>query len=137
MGFNFLLQRIFLTQGWNLGLLHCRQTLYCLSHQASCVVCSPLKLKYTPKEGARHITLPIILLLTIAQIYLKETPQIRRSNWKGDKYQVSALHSPHDSMMNSTEQINQDKTKYQTGPFKFCSLSDVPFTLARTHQFGF
>ena len=28
-----LLQRIFLTQGSNLGLLHCRQILYCLSHQ--------------------------------------------------------------------------------------------------------
>ena len=27
-----LLQRIFLTQGWNPGLLHCRQILYCLSH---------------------------------------------------------------------------------------------------------
>ena len=26
---------IFPTQGLNLGLLHCRQTLYCLSHQGS------------------------------------------------------------------------------------------------------
>ena len=32
---HFLLQRIFLTQGSNLGFLHCRQTLYCLSHKAS------------------------------------------------------------------------------------------------------
>ena len=30
-----LLQRIFLTQGSNLGLLHCRQILYRLSHQGS------------------------------------------------------------------------------------------------------
>ena len=30
-----LLQRIFLTQGWNPGLLHCRQILYCLSYQES------------------------------------------------------------------------------------------------------
>ena len=30
-----LLQRIFPTQGSNLGLLHCRQTLYHLSHQVS------------------------------------------------------------------------------------------------------
>ena len=29
----FLLQGIFLTQGSNLGLLHCRQILYCLNHQ--------------------------------------------------------------------------------------------------------
>ena len=30
-----LLQGIFPTQGSNLGLLHCRQILYCLSHQGS------------------------------------------------------------------------------------------------------
>ena len=30
-----LLQVIFLTQELNLGLLHCRQILYCLSHQGS------------------------------------------------------------------------------------------------------
>ena len=31
----FLLQGIFPTQELNLGLLHCRQILYCLSHQGS------------------------------------------------------------------------------------------------------
>ena len=35
MGCHCLLQRIFLTQGSNLGLPHCRQTLYHLSHQGS------------------------------------------------------------------------------------------------------
>ena len=30
-----LLQGIFLTQGLNLGLLHCRWILYCLSHEGS------------------------------------------------------------------------------------------------------
>ena len=34
-GCHFLLQRIFPTQGSNPGLLHCRQTLYRLSHQGS------------------------------------------------------------------------------------------------------
>ena len=33
MGYHFLLQGIFLTKGWNPGLLHCRQMLYCLSLQ--------------------------------------------------------------------------------------------------------
>ena len=33
MGCHFLLQGIFPTQGSNLGLLHCRQTLYHVSHQ--------------------------------------------------------------------------------------------------------
>ena len=32
---HFLLQGIFPTQGMNLGLPHCRQMLYCLSHQGS------------------------------------------------------------------------------------------------------
>ena len=35
VGGQFLLQRIFLTQGLNLGLLYCRQTLYHLNHQGS------------------------------------------------------------------------------------------------------
>ena len=34
-GFHFLLQKIFLTQGLNPGLLPCRQALYRLSHQGS------------------------------------------------------------------------------------------------------
>ena len=35
VGSHALLQGIFLTQGSNLGLLHCRQILYHLSHQGS------------------------------------------------------------------------------------------------------
>ena len=35
VGCHFLFQGIFVTQGSNLGLLHCRQTLYHLSHQGS------------------------------------------------------------------------------------------------------
>ena len=35
VGCHFLLQRIFPTLGWNPGLLHCKQTLYHLSHQRS------------------------------------------------------------------------------------------------------
>ena len=35
---HFLLQGIFPNWGWNLSLLHCRQTLYCLSHQGSLVI---------------------------------------------------------------------------------------------------
>ena len=36
VGWHFLLQGIFLTQGSNPGLPHCRQMLYPLSHQGSC-----------------------------------------------------------------------------------------------------
>ena len=37
VGSHFLLQGIFLTQGSNPGLPHCRQTLYWLSHQGSLI----------------------------------------------------------------------------------------------------
>ena len=36
VGSHSLLQGIFTTQGLNPGLLHCRQILYCLSHQGGC-----------------------------------------------------------------------------------------------------
>ena len=36
VGCHSFLQGIFLTQGLNPGLLHCRQTLYGLTHQGSC-----------------------------------------------------------------------------------------------------
>ena len=35
VGCYILLQGIFPTQGWNPGVLHCGQILYCLSHQGS------------------------------------------------------------------------------------------------------
>ena len=35
VGCHALLQEIFPTPGWNPGLPHCRQILYCLSHQES------------------------------------------------------------------------------------------------------
>ena len=43
VGCRFLLQGIFPTQGSNPGLPHCRQTLYCLSHQGS-----PAEMKEAP-----------------------------------------------------------------------------------------
>ena len=46
MGYHFLLQGIFLTQGSNPGLPHCRQMLYRLSHQGSPIWNSTWKLPY-------------------------------------------------------------------------------------------
>ena len=44
VGCHFLLQGIFPTQGSNPGLLHCRQTLYHLSHQGIIALCNLMKL---------------------------------------------------------------------------------------------
>ena len=46
MDCHFLLQGIFPTQGWNPGLLHCRQTLYRLSHRGSPEIEMALRLPF-------------------------------------------------------------------------------------------
>ena len=57
VGCHFLLQGIFPTQGSNPGLLHCGQTLYCLSHQGieqftiGCFILSFNKSKSQEKTG--------------------------------------------------------------------------------------
>ena len=61
MGCHFLLQGIFPTQGSNQGLLHCRQTLYPLSHQGSTNLVSLFK--------SRGITLPIKVHLVKAMFF--------------------------------------------------------------------
>ena len=58
-----LLQGIFPTQGSNLGLLYCRQTLYCLSHQGSLCFSFSSILKYIQCS-------PSVILLNSPVIYL-------------------------------------------------------------------
>ena len=56
-----LLLGIFPTQGSNLGLLHCRQILYCLSHQGSpvrisnisCILRKGMKVLFVPSRQER------------------------------------------------------------------------------------
>ena len=55
VGCHFLLQGIFPTQGSNPGLLHCRQILYCLSHQGSPKVLLLLLLYITLKKKKRCV----------------------------------------------------------------------------------
>ena len=63
VGFHSLLQGIFLTQGLNLGLLHCRQTLYCLNLRpnstAICVICICLFYKITVSCITRCVAEPL------------------------------------------------------------------------------
>ena len=56
---HFLLQRIFLTQGLNLGLVHCRQILYQLSYEGS-----PTKDREEAKENNFSL-FPCLSLLTV------------------------------------------------------------------------
>ena len=53
VGCHFLLQEIFPTRGWNLGLPHCRQTLYRLSHQGSLGATQVVKPILYPYPGIR------------------------------------------------------------------------------------
>ena len=63
MGCHFLLQGIFLTLGLNLGLLHCKQILYHLSHQGSPPLDEgELQVKVTMQAGAWLVLLANHLL---------------------------------------------------------------------------
>ena len=61
VGWHFLLQEIFLTQGLNPGLLHCRQMLYHLSHQGNpapkAAPRSPL-MEHSCSSSQSHILIP-------------------------------------------------------------------------------
>ena len=69
VGCHSLLQAIFLTQGLNPGLLHCRQILYCLSHYqfSSAQLLSCVRLFATLWTAARQASLSI----TNSQSFLK------------------------------------------------------------------
>ena len=58
MGCHFFLQGIFLTQGSNPSLLHCRQTLYPLSHQGNVPLASLIVLK-------RYLVFPIVSSISL------------------------------------------------------------------------
>ena len=67
-----LLQGIFLTQGWNPGLLHCMQILYCLSHKGSPQGLLDIDTDYRLLDY-RHrefITFPPMTLKGVQQSYL-------------------------------------------------------------------
>ena len=53
VGCHALLQGIFPTQGLNPGLLHCRQILYCLSHQGS-IICDIIIGDWNAKVGSQE-----------------------------------------------------------------------------------
>ena len=53
VGYHFLLQGIFLTQGSNLGLVHCRETFHRLSHQGSLHPGASHIMKRVPDEPRR------------------------------------------------------------------------------------
>ena len=61
MGCHFLLQGILSTQGLNLGLPHCRQILYHLSHQGS------------PDRKRKPLSSEILLLLLLLLLVVIES----------------------------------------------------------------
>ena len=71
VGCHFLLQGIFPTQGSNSGLPHCRQTLYCLSHQRS-----PHFFKsdhILPSSETWHKRFPLLACLSLARSCFAQT----------------------------------------------------------------
>ena len=68
MGSHFLFQGVFSTQGSNLGLLHCKQILYHMSHQGS-----PINSLICCKFEIPHIS-DIIQFLSLSDISLSIVP---------------------------------------------------------------
>ena len=65
MGCHSLLQGIFPTQGLNLCFLHCRQILYCLSHQGSpsetnCALITYIFLLSDGDQGPSNVSIPCL-----------------------------------------------------------------------------
>ena len=60
MGCRSFLQALFLTQGSNVGLLHCRQTLYSLSYQGSPVHLLSRVQLYTTPRTVPHQAVPTV-----------------------------------------------------------------------------
>ena len=67
VGSHFLLQRIFLSQGLNQGLLHCRQILYHLNHQGS-----PFIIIILNKPALRLATPALHTLILLSKETLQE-----------------------------------------------------------------
>ena len=71
-GCHFLLQRIFLTQELNPGLLHCSQILYRLSYEGSCI--------YQHGYSLKRLTIPSIIQMWKNQS--PSTPLVEQLHWK-------------------------------------------------------
>ena len=78
LGWHFLLQRIFLTQGLNLGLLHCRQMLYCLSYQGS------------PNVSLSYLSLPFLISQPTVLTYLNRLDKERDNHSINSHYYYNA-----------------------------------------------
>ena len=111
MGCHFLLQRIFPTQGSNLGLPHCRQMLYHLSHQGSlntkegmnkrAMLCSRWQynlltallclFRHMPK-GPRHIHSASLVAQMVKHLPTMRETQVQSLGWE-DMEKEMATHS--------------------------------------------
>ena len=86
VGCHFLLQEIFPTQRLNPGLPHCRQTLYCLSHQGSLIgkdvtrIVVGLINKFSKDTGYKMNTQKIRYIST----YWQWT--VRKENWQNNSF---------------------------------------------------
>ena len=83
VGSHFLLQEVFLTQGLNSGLPHCRQILYCLSHQESPFIYPMLDLKYVqPFFNVPPIKIRSLILLPLRVSWLRDSRLKKRIRQK-------------------------------------------------------
>ena len=92
LGCHFLLQGIFMIQGLNPGLLHCRQMLYCLSHQTSTgKECKKKKKKCICRIPETNTTLTIkyVVVQLTSRVWLFAIPWTvaHQASWSFTTYQ--------------------------------------------------
>ena len=86
---HFLLQRTFPTQGSNPGLLHCRQTLYRLSHQGSLVNSH----KRAPKTIAFWFDSTSLVAQTVKRLPTMWETRLQSLGWEDPLEKEMATHS--------------------------------------------
>ena len=107
VGSHSLLQGIFLTQGWNLGLLHCRQILYHLSHQGS------------PKGAKEDPLSPLPLAVSATTGHWRTT----------DKGPAHVSQSPQQNLLETACSVREEVVEHRKGgesPIKAISSTSCP-----------
>ena len=89
MGFHSLLQGIFLTQGLNPGLWHCRQILQCLSHQGKCIY----RVRSLAQEHLLQYSLASLVAQSVKNLPVMQETWVWSLSWEDPLEKGMATHS--------------------------------------------
>ena len=91
VGCHFLLQGIFPTQGSNSGLLHCRQTLYHLSHKGKLLVFNVVFNNQHSWFLTRNLVDEVLQQVKFLLIFWNDFEAYGQRGWKGPQFYQNVL----------------------------------------------